>query len=300
MSALPRPGATAAAAKGWLRAHKWLLLRRFSQAGFLGLFLLGPWAGVWLVQGNLTSSLTLDVLPLTDPYVLLQSLVAGHWPATAALIGGAIVLLAYAVIGGRVYCSWVCPVNVVTDAAHWMRERLGVPKGWQPKRQTRLWLLATTLPVSAVTGTIAWEAVNPISMLHRGLFFGWGLAWTVVAAVFVFDLFVSRRGWCSHLCPVGAFYGLVGSASLLRVSAYDRAACDDCMDCFAVCPEPHVITPALKGADKGAGPVVLSPDCTNCGRCIDVCSVDVYRFALRFDRSEADRKAAEPAARRAA
>lgn len=296
MTALQHPGATAVAEKGWLRAHKWLLLRRLSQVAFMGLFLLGPIAGVWIVEGNLTSSLTLGLLPLTDPYVLLQSLAAGHWPATTALIGGLIVLLAYAVIGGRVYCSWVCPVNIVTDGAHWLRERLGVRKGWQPKRQTRLWVLGMTLAVSAVSGTIAWEAVNPVSMLHRGLIFGFGLAWTIVAAVFLFDLFVSRRGWCSHLCPVGAFYGLVGSASLLRVSAYDRAACDDCMDCFAVCPEPHVITPALKGADQGRGPVILSPDCTNCGRCIDVCSLDVYRFTGRFYRGEAERPAVKRAA----
>jgi ferredoxin-type protein NapH len=280
-----RPGAAAIAAKGWARAHKWLVLRRLSQFGFLGLFLLGPLAGIWLVKGNLSSSLTLELLPLTDPYVLLQTLAAGHLPETAALFGGLIVLGVYALIGGRMYCAWVCPVNVVTDAAHWLRERLGVPKGWQPKRRTRLWLLAMTLAVSAMTGVVVWELVNPVSMLHRGLVYGMGFAWTVVAAVFLFDLFVSRRGWCSHLCPVGAFYGLVGSASLLRVSAQGRAACDDCMDCFDVCPEPHVITPALKGAAEGRGPVILSPDCTNCGRCIDVCALDVYRFATRFDRS---------------
>lgn len=285
MSTPAAPGVKAVAVKGWLPAHKWLILRRLSQGFFLGLFLLGPLAGIWLVKGSLSSSLTLDILPLSDPYVLLQSLVAGHLPETAALLGGLIVLLVYATIGGRVYCAWVCPVNVVSDTAHWLRERLGMPKGWQPKRQTRLWILAMTLLVAAVTGTIAWELVNPVSMVFRGLVFGLGLAWAVVAAVFVFDLFVSRRGWCGHLCPVGAFYGLVGSASLLRVSARDRAACDDCMDCFAVCPEPQVIAPALKGAAQGRGPVILSSDCSNCGRCIDVCALDVFRFATRFDRA---------------
>ena len=282
MISTARPGAEAIAARGWLSAHKWLLLRRGSQAFLLGLFLLGPIAGIWIVKGNLTSSLTLGVLPLSDPYVLLQSLAAGHWPATTAAIGAAIVLVAYAVVGGRVYCSWVCPVNVVTDAAYWLHERLGLPKGWQPTRAARFWILAMTLIVAAATGTIAWELVNPVSLLHRGLVFGIGAGWIVVLAVFLFDLFVSRRGWCGHLCPVGAFYGLIGSVSLLRVTASRRDACNDCMDCFAVCPEPHVITPALKGADKGMGPVILSRDCTNCGRCIDVCSKDVYRFGARF------------------
>ena len=67
-----------------------------------------------------------------------------------------------------------------------------------------------------------------------------------------------------------------------RVAAVRREACDDCMDCFAVCPEHQVIKPALKGADKGVGPVILSGHCTNCGRCIDVCARDVFEFSTRL------------------
>ncbi len=269
--------------KGWIGAHKYLLLRRASQLFFLGIFMLGPWFGIWWVKGNLAGSLTFDILPLTDPFVLLQGIAAQHWPEMTAIIGALIVGVAYALIGGRVYCSWVCPINPVTDGAHWLHDKLGLPKGWQPKRQTRFWVLGMVIVTSALTGTIAWEFVNPISMLHRGLIFGMGAAWAFVLAVFAFDLFVSRRGWCGHICPVGAFYGLLGSGALLRVSARERAACDDCMDCFAVCPEMHVITPALRGKDADT-PLILSPDCTNCGRCIDVCSVDVFEFTHRFDR----------------
>ena len=114
-------GASAIAQYGWLRAHRWLLARRASQLFFLGIFLLGPVAGIWLVKGNLASSLTLDILPLSDPYVLLQSLFAGHLPEATALLGALIVLAIYATIGGRVYCAWVCPVNPITDFAHWLR-----------------------------------------------------------------------------------------------------------------------------------------------------------------------------------
>lgn len=275
-------GQEAIAAKGWLRAHKYLILRRFSQAFFLGLFLAGPWLGLWLVKGNLSGSLTLDILPLTDPLITLQSIAAGHWPELTALTGAVIVGLAYALIGGRVYCSWVCPINPVTDAASWLHDKLGLQKGWQPRRQTRFFMLAMVFAVSALTGTIAWEFVNPVSMVHRALIFGVGFAWAFVIGVFLFDLLVSRHGWCGHICPVGAFYGLLGAKSLIRVSAQSRAACDDCMDCFAVCPEMHVITPALRGK-TGETPLILSPDCTNCGRCIDVCSVDVFQFTHRFD-----------------
>ena len=279
-------GYDAKLAKGWWKSHKYLILRRISQALFLLLFLAGPWFGIWWVNGNLAGSLTFGILPLTDPLVFLQGLAAGFVPATTAILGALIVAAVYALIGGRVYCSWVCPINPVTDLAHWLHVKLDLPKGWQPKPGTRLWVLAMVFVVSALTGTIAWELVNPVTMLHRGLVFGMGFAWAFVIAVFLFDLVVSRRGWCGHLCPVGAFYGLLGQKSLLRVSAGKRAACDDCMDCFAVCPEMHVITPALRGKDADT-PLILDRDCTNCGRCIDVCSVDVFSFTHRFDTAPA-------------
>ena len=272
-------------AKGWLGAHKWLLARRASQLGILALFLLGPLAGVWIVKGNLTFSYTLDVLPLTDPYILLQSLLTRHMPEMKAFVGAAIVLAFYLLVGGRVFCSWVCPVNLVTDAASWLRERIGIKGGAHVSRETRYWILAMTLVLALATGTLAWELINPVSMFHRGVIFGIGAAWAVILAVFLFDLFVMKDGWCGHLCPMGAFYSLLGKVSLARTVAVKRAACNDCMDCFAICPEPQVIRPALKGID-GAGPVILAANCTNCGRCIDVCSKDVFSFGTRFGNKE--------------
>ncbi len=282
MSELPsRPGAEAVAAKGWLAAHKWLLLRRLSQVAILLLFLVGPWFKVWIVKGNLSYSYTLDFLPLADPYLLLQMLLAGQTPEKLAWIGVAVVLPFYLLVGGRSYCAWVCPVNLLTDLAHWLRVRLGLKGGAHIGRTTRYWMLGMTLAVAVLTGSIAWEMLNPVSMMHRGLIFGLGLAWAVLLAVFLFDLFVMRHGWCGHLCPVGAFYSLIGRLSLARVRLPARAACNDCMDCFAVCPEPQVIRPALKAID-GTPPVILDANCTNCGRCLDVCSKDVFAFGTRF------------------
>ena len=266
-----------------LAAHRWLIARRLTQLGVLALFLAGPWLGWWIVKGNLNFSCTLGTLPLADPYVLLQSLAAGHRPEWKALLGACIILVFYLAVGGRAYCAWVCPVNVVTDAAHWLRRRLGISDGARLSRMARYWILAMTLALAVASGTIAWELVNPVSMLHRGIIFGIGAGWIVILSVFVLDLFVADRGWCGHLCPVGAFYSVLGRFSLLRVSAVGRARCDDCGDCYAVCPEPRVIKPALKGADRGVGPVILSSHCSNCARCIDVCSKDVFAFSSRFN-----------------
>ena len=282
MAIKPRPGKEAVETKGWLKANKWLLLRRSSQLGILGLFLLGPLAGVWIVKGNLAYSMTLDFLPLSDPHVLLQAVLAGVEPHKEAIIGVIIVVAVYMLIGGRVFCSWVCPVNLVTDLSCCVRRMLGIRTSTQISRSARYWLLGVTLILPLVTGSIVWEMFNPVSMAFRGLVFGLGMAWIILLGIFLFDIFVAKEGWCGRLCPVGAFYSLLGQKSLVRVVAEDRHKCDDCMDCFEVCPEEQVIRPALKGADAGIGPVILSSNCTNCGRCIDVCAEDVFHFGSRF------------------
>lgn len=280
------PGADAIAVKGWFGAHKWLILRRISQTGILGLFLLGPLAGIWLIKGNLASSLVLDVLPLTDPHVLVQSVLAGQWPLETAIIGAIIVAVFYILVGGRAYCSWICPVNIVTDTAAWLRNKLGLKGGATFSRNARFWLLGSTLLLALLSGTIAWELVNPVSILFRGLVFGMGMGWGLILAIFLLDLFVSKRAWCGSLCPVGAFYSLLGHTSLIRISAAHRENCNDCMDCFVVCPEHQVISPALKELPTGTGPIILSSQCTNCGRCIDVCAENVFKFDLRFNNTQ--------------
>ena len=284
MSIKREPGVEAVQQHGWFRANQWLLARRATQLGFFMLFATGPLFGIWIAKGTLASSMSLDVLPLTDPLVLLQGLIAGHRPESLALIGAGIVLGAYLLIGGRVYCSWVCPVNPVTDLAAWVRRKLDIQKGWNLKPKARLWMLGAILVAAFITGTIAFELINPITTLYRGLLFGvsWGMV--TLLLIFLFDVFVTRDGWCGHVCPVGAFYGLVNTTGLLRVSARGRQRCDDCMDCYAVCPEMHVIAPALNATDARDTPIITDIDCTACGRCIDVCPERVFNFTHRFDQ----------------
>ncbi len=282
--------------KGWWQAYKWLILRRLSQISILGLFMmipickwLSPALGIetdctlgWILKGNLSSSKLFNTIPMTDPTLFLQMLASGFWHMTKeAIIGAAIILVFYLIVGGRVFCSWVCPVNIVTDAAFWLRNKLKIRGGTRFSRNVRYWMLGMVLVLAAVTGSLAYELVNPVSMLHRGLFFGMSLGWFVIAGVFLFDLLITKRGWCTHICPMGAFYGLIGKVSPLRVRADDRKACDDCGECYVVCPEAHILKPVLKGEKTGVAPVILAGGCTNCGRCIDVCAEEVFHFGLR-------------------
>ncbi|MCL6263824.1 quinol dehydrogenase ferredoxin subunit NapH [Craterilacuibacter sp. RT1T] len=268
-----------------LLRQRFLLLRRLSQAGILALFigsgaLSGYLGGVWLLKGNLSASLVADSVPLNDPFVLAQSLAAGHLPQLSAVIGAAIVIAFYLLVGGRSFCAWVCPLNVVTDSALWLRRRAGIKGGHAPAKSLRLWLLGAVLLFSAISGSLLWELINPVSLLQRELIFGTGLGLVLVAAIFVYDLTIAQRGWCGHICPMGAAYGLLGQGALLRIRADQRAACDDCMDCFKVCPEPQLLKPVLKGEGTS---IIRSGACSNCGRCIDVCEQQVFRFGHRFE-----------------
>lgn len=281
MTTNARPYAEARAEKGLWASSRFLVLRRTSQIFFLALFVSGPLLGIWIAKGTLASSMTLGVLPLTDPFIFLQSLAARHWPEATSVLGAAIVLVAYLLLGGRSYCAWVCPVNPIADLAAWLRRRLGITYTARIRPELRLYFVGAIFAASALSGSIAWELINPVTALHRALVFGLWFSAGGAAAIFVFDLLAARHGWCGHLCPVGAFYGQIGKVALLRVAADNRAACNDCMDCFAVCPEPQVISPALKGERIGLGPVITSGDCTLCGACIDVCSKRVFNLSLR-------------------
>ena len=92
-------GQEAIAKKGLLLANRFLILRRLSQFSILTLFLLGPYAGIWIIEGNLSSSVLLDAIPFTDPFVLTQSMVSGHLPIIDAFIFVIIVFLFYLIVG---------------------------------------------------------------------------------------------------------------------------------------------------------------------------------------------------------
>ncbi len=265
--------------KGWLGAYKWLIARRVVQVGILALFIFGP---AWLLRGNLSSSLLLDTVPMVEPITFLQMLAAGAAGITlTTVIGVVVVVVFYALVGGRSYCAWVCPVNIITDTAAWLRRRLGIRESAKISDQARWWMLAAVVILAAATGSLAWELVNPVSMTHRGLIYGMGAGWAVVAGIFAYDLLIARHGWCGHLCPMGALYSAIGAASVVRMRSDNREACDDCMECFEVCPEPKILPPALKqGMKQGLPPAVLSGLCTNCGRCADICAKDVFAFGL--------------------
>ncbi len=259
--------------------YRYLILRRFVQIGILVLFF-GANAWGWkILEGNLTSSLLFGKIPMSDPYAVLQMVVAGAVIASDLLIGVGVVTLFYFIIGGRAFCSWVCPINMVTDGANYLRRVFDIDRAQLEKspisRNARYWILGLSLIVSAFMGIAAFEFISPISMLHRGIVFGMGFGWAAIGMIFLFDLFVLKNGWCGHICPLGGFYSLLGKFSFIRVHHIEEN-CTLCMKCKVVCPEKQV----LHMIGKESLPI-LSGECTNCARCIEVCDDDALRFSIR-------------------
>lgn len=261
-----------------MKKYRYLLARRTMQLGILFLYIAANIWGWKILEGNLSSSLLLQTIPLTDPYAVLQIFAAGAVVTVDMLIGAGILFIAYAAIGGRMFCSWVCPINIVTDTANWLRRRIGfsqVQKRVYMSRNLRYWILGLSLIISAVMGIAAFEMVSPISMLHRGLVFGMGFGFAAVLVIFLFDLLIHENGWCGYICPLGGFYSLISRFSLLEIK-YDVDKCGQCMECKVVCPEKevlHMVTHKSEG--------ISMSECTKCARCIDVCEDDALEFGIR-------------------
>ncbi len=258
---------------------KYLLLRRVTQIGLMFLYFSANAYGWHILEGTFGSSKLFGFIPLADPYTALQALSAGFLLGGDVITGALIITIFYMVVGGRAFCSWVCPINMVTDLANWLRRKLKLDKEEVNyrflKRRTRYWIMVLGLIVSAIVGIAAFEALSPITIMQRGIIFGFGAGISIVVAIFLFDLFGVRNGWCGHLCPLGAAYSIIGQKSIIRVK-HNHEACTACMECKVVCPENQVLHMINKESIS-----VTDGECTNCGRCIDVCNDDALGFSIR-------------------
>lgn len=287
--------------------EKYLFLRRIVQVGILTLFVLGNFAllevrnhqdvgkmavlntydlkveGALLSKSNLSSILSGDLsfskvfetIPLSDPFAALQLFVAGGGLAFDVWLGALIVSLFYGVFAGRAYCGWVCPINLVVDLSAWLRRKLSIttsllnlPRGF------KYLVLALSLALSILFGVGAFEMINPVSMLSRGIVFGMGFGILGIVMIFLFDLCVLKNGFCGHICPIGATFSLIGKFSLLKVK-HKVQNCTKCMKCVEICPEKQVLDMIGKKDER-----VTQMACIKCGRCIDVCSDNALSFSI--------------------
>ena len=211
----------------------------------------------------------------------LQLMLAHKHIIVNLLIGTATVGLVYFFVGGRTFCSWVCPYHFLSEWAEKLHLYLAAKKLVKDHplhRGLRVVLWATFGVLAYATGYTVYETISPTGIVSRALIYGPGLAMLWVLALLAFEVLYSRRAWCRYLCPIGLTYGVVGTFSPVKIT-YDLEKCFHEQDCRKVCLVPHVLDHVVKGRATEAK-IDVGPDCTRCGMCVDVCPSGALTFKV--------------------
>jgi polyferredoxin len=158
--------------------------------------------------------------------------------ASLAVVGT--VLLA-ALLCGRLYCGWLCPVGFLQELARGLGRRLGLAgrptEGWTP---VRLFVLALCLGFLAHRSS-AYMVFDHFSNLGRvyglahggpfGASFFLGLAFLAVLIIVPLRW---PRWFCGALCPSGTLFMLLRRLAPGKVR--DGLCAADCGRCREVCP----------------------------------------------------------------
>ena len=264
-----------------LVSHKWRNRRWAVLLCVNLLFTLSFWLDIQMLEGSLTASRFMG-FHLIDLNSALQVLLAHKHIIVNLFIGTATVFVLWAALGGRSFCSWVCPYHLVAECFEALHLQLVDKKivtdhEFHRGARTVFWLLFSLLTL--VSGFTVFETISPTGILSRALVYGPSLALGWVFLLLMFEVFYSRRAWCRYVCPIGLTYGMVGAVSPVRV-LYRLENCFHEGDCRKVCLVPHVLDVVIKGRAADTQ-VPIGPDCTRCGLCVDVCPSGALQYDIK-------------------
>jgi ferredoxin-type protein NapH len=245
------------------------------------LFTLSFWVDIQLLEGSMTASRFLG-FHLADLYSSLLVVLAQKHVAVNLVIGSFTVFLLWGLVGGRSFCSWVCPYHLLAEWAEMLHVKLasrGIVRDHVLQRgvRTLLWLLFAG--AAFVTGYTLFLTLNPIGILSRALVYGPSLALLWVGLLLLFEVVYSRRAWCRYVCPIGLTYGVIGAKAPVRIT-YNLNNCAHEGECRKVCEVPHVLDLTIKGRAEDVH-VDVGPDCTRCGLCVDICPTESLRYEFK-------------------
>lgn len=207
---------------------------------------------------------------LTDPLAAGEVIIAGQGTLATLLIS-VIPLLIISLIFGRVFCSWVCPLNTIFELGAYIHK----PKtGSLVNTGLPFLVLGFFLSAALLSGLPLFTILSPIGIISRSVTFGVGLEILFVLMLFLIGMFYAEKAWCRTVCPVGALYGLIGRFKLFDI-AINQNACNNCGQCHANC---------TMGTLVGSHNKLDKLFCTNCGDCISVCPQNAVRFHCTFSK----------------
>ncbi|KAB7886451.1 NapH/MauN family ferredoxin-type protein [Poseidonibacter ostreae] len=252
------------------------------------LFFLSFAIDIQTLEGTLNGSRILG-FHLIDPFTTIQVFLATYHLPINVIIGTSTIIIFYLFVGGKSYCSWVCPYGIISEIGEKLHNTLVTKKIIKERKfdhRVRHIFWFMFIIMAFTSGYLVFETFNVVGILSRFIAYGWSLALGWVLIVFLLEVFFSRRAWCTYLCPIGTTYGYIGKVSALRVQWNDN--CDHCMVCHDVCFENQVLDLTKAKYDKQREEkgiktqYVTGADCTLCGRCIDVCHADALKFDFRL------------------
>lgn len=264
-----------------VKSQKWLRRRWAVLIAINLLFVVSYKLDISVLEGALTASRFVG-FHMADLNSALQVMLAYKHIVLNLVIGTVTIFIMWWIIGGRAFCSWVCPYHLLAEWAEFLHLKLvdkKLIKDHPFDRRARTWFWVIFVILAIVTGYTVFETISPTGIISRALIYGPGLAMVWVITLLLFEILYSRRAWCRYACPIGLTYGLVGAISPFKVQ-YHLESCFHEGECRKVCLVPHVLDTVIKGRAEEMH-VDLGADCTRCGRCIEICPTDSLTFKFK-------------------
>jgi polyferredoxin len=206
-------------------------------------------------------------------FFLTGDIHAAHPAGMFILVG----VLAISLLYGKSFCSWFCPVGLLSETLGDLGDklfgrRLKLPR-WldYPLRSIKYLLLGFFVySIFFLMGAASLKLFldspyNIVSDIKMYYFFAdiSQFSLIVIGVLLVLSI-VIRNFWCRYLCPYGALLGVASLLSLHKIKR-NAASCTDCGLCARVCPS-FVKVDQVK--------TVISDECTACLSCVNECPVD--------------------------
>jgi polyferredoxin len=175
---------------------------------------------------------------------------------------------------GRVYCGYLCPQMIFSEASMTLESRLRrlVAKKfihWKPRSRDRLRRALFYGIVALASVFLAFifisYFVEPRDLLRRlftlDIRTAAGISGAAVTLIAFLDFSLVRLRFCTTVCPYGYLQGMLCDNHTLLVHYRDDThQCIECKKCVRVCP---------MGIDIRQSPFQI--ECVHCAECIDAC-----------------------------
>ena len=184
------------------------------------------------------------------------------------------VVAAMAMFYGRVYCGYLCPQMIFSEASLALESKLTrtINKYVRWNARWRKLLSKSIFYAIAAAASVVLAFVfisyfvEPRDLLHRLLAFDikttGGIAGATTTLLTLLDFLFLRQRFCTTVCPYGYLQGMLGDGDTLIVQYRDEGReCIECKKCVRVC---HM------GIDIRTSPYQI--ECIHCGECIDACA----------------------------